>query len=127
MTESLTITIPLQTVSESNGRGLTRGAAIAKSSRIKRQRLTITQYLHADGIAPAHWLSLAPLTVGLVRISPYRLDDDNLRGALKSTRDAVAAWLGIDDRDSRVQWDYAQRRGAVREQAISITFTRSTP
>ena len=40
---------------------------------------------------------------------------------------AVAAWLGIDDRDSRVQWDYAQRRGAVREQAIAITFTRRTP
>jgi hypothetical protein len=37
-------------------------------------------------------------------------DDDNLRGALKAVRDEVAAMLGVDDRDSRVRWEYRQRR-----------------
>lgn len=125
--DPMTITIPLRTVSESNGRGLTRGAAIAKSTRIKRQRSTVALYLRAEGIAGSHWLSLAPLTVLLVRISPRALDDDNLRGALKSTRDAVAGFLGINDRDPRVRWDYTQRTGAVREQAVEITLRVGEP
>jgi hypothetical protein len=125
LSESLTITIPLVTLSEGNRTGLTRGAAIAKSKRIKQQRRIVTEYLTYDArCGPLD----GPLTVTLTRISPRALDPgDNLPSALKACRDAVAAFLGIDDRHPRVQWDYAQRRGAVREQAIAITFTRRTP
>ena len=51
-----------------------------------------------------------PAEVHLVRVAPRSLDDDNLRGALKHIRDGVAAELGVDDRDPRVQWSYAQEK-----------------
>lgn len=35
---------------------------------------------------------------------------DNLPAALKGVRDQVAEWLGINDRDPRVRWDYEQSR-----------------
>lgn len=55
---------------------------------------------------------MLPCTVLLTRVGPSNgLDDDNLRGALKGVRDAVAEWLRIDDRDPRVTWQYDQRRG----------------
>ncbi len=49
----------------------------------------------------------------LTRLAPSGgLDDDNLAGALKSTRDAVADWLQVDDKDSeRVRYEYSQHRG----------------
>lgn len=51
-----------------------------------------------------------PCAVRLVRIAPRPLDDDNLRGALKECRDGVADWLGVDDGDERVSWQYGQER-----------------
>lgn len=53
--------------------------------------------------------------VKLTRYSCGTLDDDNLRGSLKSVRDGVADALGIADNDGRVRWEYAQekcKRGA---------------
>jgi len=61
-----------------------------------------------------------PCTVTMTRIAPRVLDDDNLRGALKSTRDSIADRLGVDDRDPRVTWEYAQERGAVGEYAVRV-------
>jgi hypothetical protein len=54
-----------------------------------------------------------PLIVTLTRVAPSNgLDDDNLAGALKGVRDAVAEWLGVDDRDrATVRYEYEQRRG----------------
>ena len=54
-----------------------------------------------------------PVTVTLVRVSPRRLDDDNLAAAFKAFRDGVADGLGVDDRDARIAWRYAQERGPV--------------
>jgi hypothetical protein len=54
-----------------------------------------------------------PAVITLTRIAPSQgLDDDNLQGSLKGCRDAVAAWLSVDDRDPRIEWRYAQERGA---------------
>jgi hypothetical protein len=52
------------------------------------------------------------LVVTLTRVAPRRLDDDNLRGALKSVRDAVASWLRVDDASPLVRWEYGQEKGA---------------
>ena len=54
-----------------------------------------------------------PCSVLLTRVAPSAgLDDDNLAGSLKSVRDEVAQWLGVDDRDRlRVRYRYAQARG----------------
>ena len=49
--------------------------------------------------------------VRLTRAAPAELDDDNLSSAFKAVRDAVAAWLGVDDSPrSPVRWKYAQER-----------------
>ncbi len=61
-----------------------------------------------------------PLTVRLTRVAPRRLDDDNLRGALKSIRDGVADRIGVDDGDPRVTWIYMQRTGKSKEYAVEI-------
>lgn len=51
------------------------------------------------------------VVVRLVRVSPGTLDDDNLAGALKGVRDAVAFRMGLDDRSPLVAWSYAQEVG----------------
>ncbi len=62
----------------------------------------------------------------MVRISPRRLDFDNLVGSLKWVRDALAESLisglapGRADEDQRIKWDYGQEKGKVREYAIRI-------
>ena len=46
-----------------------------------------------------------------VNLAAKQLDDDNLSSAFKAVRDAVAAWLGVDDSPrSPVRWKYAQER-----------------
>lgn len=52
-----------------------------------------------------------PVVVRLVRISPRKLDGDNLQGALKAVRDGIADWLGVDDGHDAVTWEYGQEQG----------------
>jgi len=68
---------------------------------------------------------VVPLTVKLTRISPRRLDDDNLRAALKGMRDEIAWQMGIDDRHPNVKWDYdspGQERGPAKYQAVRVVI-----
>jgi hypothetical protein len=51
------------------------------------------------------------LVVRLTRVAPRRLDDDNVRGALKSVRDEVAALLRVDDASPLVRWEYGAESG----------------
>ena len=69
--------------------------------------------------------AVASLVVTLTRIAPRALDDDNLRGALKACRDGVADWLAIDDRDPRVRWEYAQRKGKPGQYAVAVEVTET--
>lgn len=59
------------------------------------------------------WTSGPLLVVTLTRVAPRPLDDDNLRGALKSIRDAVATWLKVDDASPLVRWEYQQEKGSA--------------
>ena len=55
-----------------------------------------------------------PVKVTLTRSAPRFLDGDNLQGGMKAVRDAVAAWLGADDRDgSGITWAYEQARSTT--------------
>lgn len=57
-----------------------------------------------------------PAVVMLTRVGPRPLDSDNLAFAFKSVRDAIAAWVGVDDGPgSGLTWVYDQRRGRPRE------------
>jgi len=99
--------LDLRTVSLSN----TREHWAKRAKRAKHHRQC------AWYVTPSYPL---PCIVRLIRIAPRALDDDNLTGALKSVRDGVADGLGVDDRDPRVSWEYAQERGKAGEYAVRI-------
>jgi len=66
-----------------------------------------------------------PCVITLTRIAPRALDaHDNLPISLKNTVDGIADYLGIDDRDPRVRWEYAQRRGEPKQYAVEVAFTQ---
>lgn len=79
------------------------------------------------------WLSFKPpsdlpCTIKLIRVSKRELDeDDNLRGAFKWVKDAIADQLipgkrpGRADDDKRIKWEYAQEKGAQKGIKIQIT------
>lgn len=54
-----------------------------------------------------------PCRIQIVRIAPSNgLDDDNLASACKGVRDALAQWMGVDDRRrDLVRYSYDQLRG----------------
>jgi crossover junction endodeoxyribonuclease RusA len=109
----LAVTIPVKVVSVANQ----RLHWAAKATQTKRQRLLAWAELkHAAPDGPG----LGPVVVKLTRIAPRELDDDNLRSAFKAMRDGVADWLKVDDRDSRVKWEYAQERGAPKFYAARL-------
>lgn len=56
-------------------------------------------------------VGMLPVTVVMTRIAPRRLDGDNLQSGFKAVRDGVADWLGVDDGDARIDWQYGQRAG----------------
>jgi hypothetical protein len=64
-----------------------------------------------------------PCVVLLTRIGVRKLDGDNLQGGFKHVRDRIAQWIGIDDADPRIDWQYSQERGKPREYAARVTIT----
>lgn len=79
-----------------------------KARKVKAQRKTVAWMLKLfGGVPPA-----PPLVVVLTRIGPRKLDDDNVTGTLKYTRDSVAEWLGLDDGDDRLTWKCQQEKGS---------------
>lgn len=110
---TVTITLPIRLGSVSNLREhWSQRAKRAKSHR-GSVSLAVAYYARELGL---------PVTVTLTRIAPRALDDDNLRGALKATRDGIADAFGVDDRDPRITWLYAQRRGKPREYGLEIAI-----
>lgn len=121
----LQVSIPIRTRLGLNSREHWR----ARSARVKKEReqvglalLTVNKQLRA-AYDLLHKGDTA-LAIGMKRISPGTLDDDNLVGSLKGIRDAVAFALGIDDRDKRVAWIYEQGKGAPKEYAVRVRIER---
>ena len=110
----LTVRVPgLSVVSEANRRGhwtaRAKRAKCQRSGRAGRAR-------RVPGAGPS-------VTVTLTRIGGRRMDDDNLAGAFKAARDAVASWLGVDDGDAAaVRWVYRQRPGG-KVAGVVVTVT----
>lgn len=100
----MTLSIPMRTGKGLNDRGHWRAVA----TKVKAQRLAVGWAL-LQLKKPTEF----PLIVVLRRVAPSAgLDDDNLPGSLKATRDAIAAWLGVDDRlRDVVRYVYEQKRG----------------
>lgn len=99
------ITMPLHTLSENLYRGMNK---FVKAEKTKKQRTDVgllLRQLPRVSSAPPNRFEIV-----LVRISAGELDDDNLRGSLKSVRDEIAAWIGLDDKDKRIVWKYEQQK-----------------
>lgn len=76
----------------------------ARAKRVKAQRAAVARRM-------PKWLEGPLLNVRLTRVAPRALDGDNMQGAMKSYRDAVAARLRIDDATPLVAWAYHQVSG----------------
>lgn len=124
MTAIVELTIPLRTVSALNSRECWQ----AKARRVRDERSqTLAALSTGQGWQAQRRLRRAlqggrRLVVMLERQSRGVLDDDNLRGAFKGVRDEIALWLGIDDRDPRVRWSYAQQR--AKQFAVRIRISQ---
>lgn len=113
----LSITVPCVVVSEANQ----RCHWAARHRRFKAQKLAFQTALSILGLHPHFWGE--PVTITMTRIGGKPLDSDNLSGSCKGLRDAVAAWLQIDDGDSRLTWKYEQEPGPLQGVVITVEPT----
>lgn len=104
MSAVLEFVVPIKATNSLNAR--LHWATRAREAK-KDKAKTTAAFLVAGG-----HMKLRPLLrVTLVRVGPRALDGDNLQGALKAVRDAVAGKMGVDDGGPLVEWAYAQERG----------------
>jgi hypothetical protein len=114
---SVSFTIPLRTVSEINSHAHWR----ARQKRAKAQRSAAFMFTMWFGREMARRVEAGgSLIVTITRIAPRSLDSDNLAGSQKHVRDGIADAIGIDDRDPRVEWRYAQSRGARGQYSVEV-------
>lgn len=114
----LVVCVPLRLGAGLNGREHWR----ARSTRVKRERAVTDAVLRSRDVARERLAGCVALPgpVRIVRVSPGNgMDDDNVAGACKAVRDAIAKWAGVDDGDPRWDWRYGQRRG---EWSVEIRF-----
>ena len=99
------LVLPCRVVSEANQ----RGHWTERKRRFDVQRQTLYGVvLQAD---LGGWWPPTPCVVTLTHVG-RRMDSDNLAGAFKGLRDAVAdRLLGVDDGDDEVTWLYRQQPG----------------
>lgn len=115
----IVVTLPVKIESIANR----REHWAARANRAKSHRTQAWAELrHADK-APR---LLGPVVVTLTRIAPRELDSDNLAIGFKSVRDGIADWLGVNDNDKRITWEYCQERGAPNQYAARIEVREAT-
>lgn len=95
--------LPLKTVSALN----MREHWAIKARRTKHHR-SMSKRKMKDYLREAGNVDFAGSVITLTRYGKRKLDDDNLRGALKAVRDGIADAIGIDDGDASVRYEYAQ-------------------
>lgn len=82
--------------------GLTKNSRLhpqAEARARRRERQVIDRALVGIAAPPGPW------RVVITRLGPRAMDTDNVCTSAKGVRDAVAAWLGIDDGDERIAWE----------------------
>ncbi len=106
------IELPIITVSEANQRG-----HWSKHSKRHAQQHALTMALTLRMLGESR---AKPSCVKLTRIAPRLLDSDNAVGSLKYVRDGFAAWLGVNDGDTAIEWVYDQEQGAPRTYGVRV-------
>lgn len=113
---SVTITIPLKTISETNAREFWA----LKARRVKLHRTIAANYCRSL----REHIPALPLLITFTRYGKRKLDSDNLAASFKACRDGVADALGIDDGDERLTWEYQQAKAG--EYSIKIQIEPRT-
>jgi hypothetical protein len=119
--EYVKILLPIETLSESNS---------SEHWRLKHKRHSSQKTCVRMAFRQVKKIAL-PATVTLTRLSPRKLDDDNLVGAFKWIRDSVADCLipglaaGRSDCDPRIKWIYEQKKSTCKLVEIKIDFVSS--
>ena len=103
--------LPIKTVSETNQ----REHWAARHRRRKKQRRNTYLLLCQERQERAE-----AFTIRLTRIAPRKLDSDNLLSSMKAVRDGVADWLGMDDADPSLAFEYAQTKGEPKQYAVRV-------
>jgi len=85
----------------------------ARAKRVKRERFLVGQALWARELLMRRQRPGLPCVVTITRVAPRMLDSDNAVAGCKGVRDEIAAWLGINDNDPRVTWQYAQEKSKL--------------
>lgn len=96
----LSVEVPIELPSRSNDHR--SNTWHARKKLVARQRQLVGLWLRQ------HAHPGLPVTVVMTRLAARKVDQDNLRGALKAVQDEIAAWLGVDDRDERVRFLHEQ-------------------
>jgi hypothetical protein len=112
--------MPLQVKSEANTREhwRTRHRRFAEQAAVVR--LLLAQPLRGAKLS-------GPYLVTFTRRGVRKVDGDNLQGAFKAVRDAVAGLLGIDDGDERsATWIYCQETCGREDCGVVVTIARRT-
>ncbi len=104
---TVVVMLPIKTISEANS----RDHWAKKANRVKLHRQT------ARVLVKPHPL---PCIVTMTRYGAGTLDDDNIRSALKGTRDGIADAFGIPDNDPRIEWRYGQAKTKRGEYGVQI-------
>lgn len=114
---SFSLNIPVKIKSECNTHTHWRD----RYTRAKKQKAVVIAY----------WLNAAkkvqmPCTIKLIRRSPRKLDDDNLRGAFKAIRDALAdliiPGLAPGRADEQISWHYDQVKDKVQSVDVEVCY-----
>jgi hypothetical protein len=114
------VVVHVEAVSEAN----VREHWGARHRRHQLQRVQTRLALLSTGARPG--AILLPVDVTFVRVGKRLLDTDNLAGSMKSIRDDVADFLGVDDgpTEKRVSWGYEQRTGTP---SVVVRITARRP
>ncbi len=106
------LTIPIKTTSEN---GYRRMQPMVRAQKTKRMRETLQLILQAELQRVTF-----PFRCRIVRLSAGTLDHDNLLGALKTVRDSIARFAGVDDADPIATWLYDQEKVPMGTHGIRI-------
>lgn len=110
----IAVDIPIKTVSAMN----VREHWAKRAARAKRHRQSARDAMHS---IPIPWM---PVTITMIRRSAGTLDDDNLRGALKATRDGIADAYSVADNDPRITWCYGQEKCPRGKYGVRVEVTQ---
>lgn len=115
--------VPIRTVNTSNQRESWQARATRAAAERRDVALTWLAAVQPHMRKPER---LLPCEVKMTRVAPRELDGhDGLPASMKAVADEIAVCLGLkNDRDPRVEWKYAQRKGGPQEYAVEIELRR---